>query len=166
MPESDPKLSEAVRSMMDRTYCQSQKYQEQQWKALETGAHVEIIDFRRGFIRKLRKLDLPFYAHNMVRTLDEQKALFIKGVSNASGSNSPHVLGMAVDIVHCRRHWELTKSEWAIIGHLGKEYAASQGVKIIWGGDWRDPYDPAHWELENYGKRLAEAPAALQYGLA
>lgn len=165
----DPKLSEAVRSLGDRTYCQSEKYQKQQWMALETGAHVEIIDFRRTFIRRMRKLDVPMYAHNMVRTLDQQKALFVQGVSKTQGAQSPHVLGMAVDIVHCQRHWKLSVNEWIIIGHIGKEVAGQMGIKLIWGGDWgrKSPtdvgWDPAHWELANYRTRLAEAPAAQAY---
>ena len=24
------------------------------------------------------------------------------------------------------------------------------GVKVVWGGDWTRPYDPAHWELADW----------------
>lgn len=95
------------------------------------------------------------YAHNMVRTSAQQQELYVRGVSKAKGFDSPHPNGCAVDIVHSTRAWDLTKSEWSMLGHIGKELAAQNGFKLVWGGDWSF-YDPAHWELANW---RSHAPA-------
>lgn len=34
----------------------------------------------------------------------------------------------------------------AISNHI-KRKAAAQGVTVVWGGDWKSPYDPPHFEL-------------------
>lgn len=78
--------------------------------------------------------------------------LFRKGNSKAKWGSSPHNCGMAVDLVHGVYAWEIPKLCWSMLGHIGKEVAAQQGVKITWGGDW-DFYDPAHWELSDWKSR-------------
>lgn len=147
----DQLLSGAVASMADKAFLATVRYQNQQWRATRTGAHVKILDFERAFIKRAKKLGVPLFAHNMVRTPDEQKRLFVQGHSKISGSAGPgpHMVGCAVDIVHGTRAWDLGRNEWAILGHIGKEEARRIGVKIRWGGDWSF-YDPAHWELENW----------------
>lgn len=149
LPDLDSSISEALLRLRDAQFLKSTKYQEQQWKAVRNGAHSDILDFERLFVRKLKRLGVPMYAHNMVRTTAQQQELFVRGVTNAKGFDSPHPNGCAVDIVHSIRHWELTKAEWLTIGHIGKELAVQNGFKLVWGGDWKF-YDPAHWELANW----------------
>jgi len=113
------------------------------------GANVDILEFERALLRRFRRLSVPMYAHNMVRTKDEQKALFVRGVSKTP-DKSAHLYGCAVDIVHGTRHWEIPRKAWDLVGHLGKEVAQSLGVKITWGGDFKSIYDPAHWEITGW----------------
>lgn len=155
LPNIDSGIETALSGMRDAQFLKSTKYQAQQWRAERNGAHSDILDFERLFIRKLAKLGVPMFAHNMVRTTTQQQELFVRGVSNAKGFDSPHPNGCAVDIVHSTRAWNLTKPEWSILGHIGKELASQNGFKLVWGGDWSF-YDPAHWELANW---RSQAPA-------
>lgn len=122
-------------------------------------ADYQHVDFRiqlhaARLIEALRRKDCPFYVHSAFRTRDEQEALFNKGTTKARWPRAPHCQGAALDIVHGHYHWELSRSEWAFVGKLGKDlhYRLMQATPeklrygITWGGDWRF-YDPAHWEL-------------------
>jgi hypothetical protein len=102
-------------------------------------------------------MGIPMFGHNMVRTSAQQTELFVKGVSKAKAGKSPHNYGCAVDIVHSRKAWNLTKKEWGLIGHIGKDIAARNNIKIVWGGDWNF-YDPAHWELKDWKAMKGEFP--------
>lgn len=136
--------------MVDRPFLLRTKYHEQQQRAVRDGAHPDLIEFERKFIRRMaKKHGVPLFAHNMVRTGAEQTELFVRGVSKARAGQSPHNFGCAVDIVHSIRAWDLSKESWSLLGHIGKELASQLGVKLIWGGDWSF-YDPAHWELAGW----------------
>nr|WP_245369132.1 M15 family metallopeptidase [Agrobacterium tumefaciens] len=89
------------------------------------------------------------FAHCVYRDDVEQQRLYVKGLSKAKPGQSAHNYGLAVDIVHGTKAWDLTRKQWDLIGHIGKEVAASLGIKVEWGGDWSF-YDPAHWELANW----------------
>jgi len=131
------------------------KYQVQQSLANRVGADPDILDFERRLVARLKKMDIPVYAHCVVRTEDEQLRLLNEGKTKDSPLDGrwPH-MAYAVDIVHGVHHWEIPSSAWAIIGHVGKEVAASCGVKVDWGGDWKF-YDPAHWQLSDWKDRIA-----------
>lgn len=139
----------ALRNIADRTFCQSEKYREQQWRADRKGCHADIIEFERVFVRKLYEVDVPAFCHAAWRSGDEQDQLFVRGFTKAKAGESPHNHGFAVDIIHGTKAWELDKMAWSILGHMGKEIATRKGIEIQWGGDWSF-YDPAHWELKHW----------------
>lgn len=149
-------VNSGLRSLVGRDHLRSRKYEGQQWLARREGAHEDIRAFEKSFIRRMEGLNIPMYAHNMVRTPAEQADLKRLGVSKNGSSCSPHVVGCAVDLVHGERHWQLTDAEWLLIGHIGKEVAASLGLSLVWGGDWVSGphdnlgWDPAHWELADW----------------
>lgn len=149
-----PGLGEAAFSydlsrMVDREFCFSQKYGEQQGRADRTGAQPEILDFERKLVKRAFKLGIPLFAHCVVRGSQEQNRLFREGRSKARAGESPHNYGAAVDLIHGTKAWALTRRQWTIVGHLGKELAVQAGLKVTWGGDWGF-YDPAHWELTDW----------------
>lgn len=144
-------------AMMDRKFCQSEKYSEQQGRAERIGAHPEILEFERKLVKRLRTRDIPVFAHSVCRNGDDQDRLYVKGVSKARAGQSPHNYGAAVDLIHGTKGWNLTRKQWDIIGHIGNQLAASLGFKIKWGGEW-DFYDPAHWELA-YWREIRDARA-------
>lgn len=134
-----------LRGMTNRAFCFGTKYAEQQGRAVRQGAHPEIIEFERKLVKRLFKLGVPLFAHCMWRDMNEQTRVYVSGRSKARWGDSPHNYGAAVDIIHGTRGWDLTRKQWGIIGHIGKELAASMCIKVTWGGDW-EFYDPAHWE--------------------
>lgn len=139
--------------MQDRTFLRSPRYTDQQARALREGAHPDILEFERRFITKMRKQFVPLFCHSCVRGTAEQDALFAKGVTKAQGGGSPHNYGMAVDIIHSTKAWNLHRSSWALLGHIGKEISTQSGIAVTWGGDWKF-YDPAHWELKEWRKLI------------
>lgn len=143
-------MSTALDAIVDRGRLASPAFARQQWQAVVEGAHPDILEFRRCLIREMSdKHGVPMWAHNIVRTNSEQEVLFARGVTKARGGESPHNWGMAVDIVHSVKLWDMDKRSWAMIGHIGKEVAKAKSIPITWGGDWKF-YDPAHWELREW----------------
>ncbi|QCS37033.1 hypothetical protein [Tortoise microvirus 43] len=141
----------AMVAMRDQVFLRSRKYKEQQAVAVRSGAHPAIVQFERLLVRELAKHGLPFYAHCVVRDKAEQQRLYIMGHTRDSPVDGkwPH-RAFAVDIVHSVRHWNLTRTEWDCVGHIGKELAARRGLHMKWGGDFKGFWDPAHWELRDW----------------
>lgn len=156
----------ALRSLVGPEFFDTVKWNDQQAQAVTIGAHPHILEFRKKLIAKFRKMNVPLYAHNMIRDAEHQNRLYVQGVSKAQAGKSPHNFGMAVDIVSSLHHWEISSEAWNIIGHLGKELAIQNGFRLVWGGDWRDPdgpgpkvgWDPAHWEIANWKNLKGEFP--------
>lgn len=148
----------AVRDLINRNFLQSEKYQEQQHRAERLGAHQKLLDVERKAVKRFAKMGIPMFAHCVVRTPSDQNRLYAKGLSNATGGQSPHQYGLAFDLIHGTKGWELSQLQWDIVRHVVFETAASCGVKLRWGGDWDGDgdihdqrlYDPAHFELENW----------------
>ena len=145
----DSAYASELRGMQDRSFCFSQRYGDQQGRADRTGADPRILEFERKLIKRAFKLGVPLFAHCVVRGSAEQSRLFREGRSKARPGESAHNFGAAVDLIHGTKAWALSRKQWAILGHIGKEVAASIGVKVEWGGDWKF-YDPAHWELADW----------------
>lgn len=101
-------------------------------------------------IKRMAHHMVPMFAHSVVRLRDEQEAALAGGFSNAAFGQSPHNYGMAVDLIHSVAAWQIDEKAWEIIGHIGKEVAQSKGIHIVWGGDFKSLYDPAHWELRDW----------------
>lgn len=111
--------------------------------------------FAAKLVEVLRKQGIPFFVHSAFRTKDEQDRLVLHGRSKAAWPRAPHAQGEAVDLVHSRYAWELTRDEWAMIGKIGKELAHRLGLEVVWGGDWSF-YDPAHWEIRDWRQRIKD----------
>ena len=151
-------LSSGLRVMMAPDFLQGEKYREQQLRANRVGAHEKILLFEQKFVKRMARLNVPMFAHNMVRTREEQDELYARKVTFSRGGDSPHNYGLAVDIIHSIKAWDLTEESWRLIGHIGNEVAKQNSIRLRWGGDWdgdgdiRDQklFDPAHWELLNW----------------
>jgi hypothetical protein len=150
-----------MRGLVDKAFCNSERFGDQQHRANRIGAEPDILEFERKLIKRARKLGIPLFAHCVVRTGLEQDQLYVMGHTKARAGGSPHNYGAAVDLVHGTKAWNLTRKQWAIIGHLGKEIATQSGLKLVWGGDWSF-YDPAHWELRDWRAIRARFAAASE----
>ncbi|UYD39167.1 MAG: peptidase [Wigfec virus K19_56] len=150
-------------ALVNREMCGSRKYQEQQWRALRLGAHPDIILFTRYFCAKLKKIGIPVFASEIVRTPQRQRQLYEQGFSKAVGAKAPHPYGCAVDLVHSVHGWNLSQKQWEFFGVLGKELAIQRGIAITWGGDWpplkeKVGWDPAHWQLKHWRQEMTGFP--------
>ncbi|QCS36990.1 hypothetical protein [Tortoise microvirus 39] len=142
-------MHEAVKYLTAPTFLHSTRHKGQHWRADRNGAHPDIVAFERAFVRRMRKLNIPVFAHCVVRNNATQGRLYATGRTLAKPGESPHNHGKAVDLVHGVRAWDIPRGAWDVFGHVGKEVAHSLGVKVDWGGEWHF-YDPAHWELEDW----------------
>lgn len=142
--------SSGLRAIMARDFLLTEKHQELSWRADRKGADHRILLFEHKFLTRMDKLGVPMYAHTIVRSLAEQTAKYVQGHSKAKAGQSAHNYGLAVDLVHSIKHWDLPDESWRLIGHIGKEIAAQNGIKITWGGDFKSIWDPAHWELKDW----------------
>lgn len=157
LPADQKTYAAALHEMRKPLFLKTPKYAEQMWRADTNGAHPAIIGFTDAMVKRMRDLQVPVFAHCIVRSPDEQDALFVQGRSKVDGKGDyPHRFA-AVDIIHGVLGWNLSRKSWDMIGHIGKEVAAKLSIPIRWGGDW-EFYDPAHWELAHWRTMKPEAP--------
>lgn len=148
----------ALAGMVNREYCRSQEFERQRWKAERTGAHPSIVHFERVFVTRMAKLGVPMFAFEIWRSMERQKEMYAKGVSNAKPGESPHQYGCAIDLIHGVKLWGLDEKQWQLVHHVGNELATQRGIKLRWGGDWDGDgdiydnklFDPPHWEVANW----------------
>lgn len=146
----------ALEGLVNRPFLATERYRQQQTRAVRTGVHPKVLKFEAAFVRRMKRLGIPMFAHCVTRTLEEQSEMVRAGVSRDSPADGvwPHQWA-AVDLIHSVKGWQMNDEEWRLIGHLGKEVSAQLGVSMTWGGDW-DFYDPAHWELKNWQEEPAK----------
>lgn len=155
-------LPDALAGLVNREFLHTERYQEQQRRAVREGVHPKVLKFEAAFVRRCKRIGIPMFAHCIVRSADEQAEMVRKGVSKDSPDDGawPH-RGCAVDLIHSVKGWQMNDDEWKLVGHLGKEISAQMGLSMTWGGDFEPRnaagvgWDPAHWELRNW-KAIAE----------
>lgn len=142
--------AEALAGMVDRPFLASQRWQDQQHRAVRFGAHPDIVEFERLLIKRMAKLGVPLFAPEVVRSAKRQDELYALGNSKAKGGQSAHQYGLAVDLVHSVHGWNLSAKQWEVIEHMGRELAKATGLKVHNlhepDGSWSF-YDPAHWQV-------------------
>lgn len=160
VPESS--LRTSLAGIANRPFCQSEKFVEQQWRADRQDAHPDILLFEKLLVRRMKALDVPMWASCVWRSMDDQSSAWVRGVTKAKAGESAHNWGCAVDIVHGTKGWDLSKAQWDIVAHVGKELAIQNGLKLVWGGDWKF-WDPAHWELAEWKVLKHRAQNVLKF---
>jgi len=88
------------------------------------------------------------------RTLEEQKKAFAGGFSKLDGvkKKSKHqiskerLLSFAVDVLPFPLKWDDKKGH-EDFARAVKATAENYGIKIVWGGDFKNFSDRPHWEL-------------------
>lgn len=127
-----------------------------------SGSDPRLMYWAALFQEMARKRGVPLYVHTAYRGRAEQEAVNKAGNSKAGFGRSPHNIGEAVDIVHGVYHWMLTPGEWETLHVLGRlaldrvnaQLTKEQKLHLTWGGDFKSLYDPAHWEITDFRKRL------------
>ncbi|QCS37251.1 hypothetical protein [Tortoise microvirus 75] len=148
---------EALRELKDPAMLRSKKYQEQQWRAIRIGANPQLLLHMRLMVARFKQVGIPVFPSEIVRSHERQNQLKADGFSKASGAKAPHPYGCAYDLVHSVRGWNLSKKQWEVFGHVGKELAIQRNIPMIWGGDWKF-YDPAHWQLKEWRQIMTDYP--------
>lgn len=142
--------AQALAGLVDRPFLETERWQEQQRRAVRDGAHPDILEFERVFIRKMAKLGIPMFASEVMRSAKRQDELFALGTSRARGGQSAHQVGCAVDLVHSVKGWAMSKKEWELVLHTGREVAVAKGLKVENLADLTGGFDPAHWQLKDW----------------
>ncbi|MDV3685264.1 hypothetical protein CMU45_02580 [Elizabethkingia anophelis] len=139
------------------------KLGERSLKNLE-GVHPSLVKLMKAAIVNS---PVDFTITEGVRTLKRQQDLYAQGrtkpgikVTNADGvrNKSNHQakadgFGHAVDLYPFFlgqvqvNHPDTIKNLKLIATHI-KSVAKELGIGIVWGGDWKSPYDPPHFELK------------------
>jgi len=105
-------------------------------------------DLRRVIDRALQESPLDFVVIEGLRTKERQRQLVAEGASKTM--NSRHITGHAVDLLPIGPNGKAA-FDWPLYNRLApavKAAAASEGVAINWGGDWRTFKDGPHFELD------------------
>lgn len=113
------------------------------------------------FTEMAKKRGIPLYVHCALRNEAEQNRVYNAGNSKAKYGQSAHNIGEAVDIVHGVFHWEMNRSEWALLEVLGRlaldklnaTLKKDNKLSLTWGGSFKSIYDPAHWEITDFRSR-------------
>lgn len=119
-------------------------------KRLE-GVTPELIEVLELALEKYTKIDFGIPQYGGLRTAGEQYHLFQNGKSNADGyeKKSYHQSGKAVDVfayVDGKASWDkyhLTHIATAIL-----QAANELGVRVTWGGLWKNFVDMPHFEVK------------------
>lgn len=108
------------------------------------GVHEDLV---KVVERAIEITTVDFTVLEGLRTPERQKALVEIGASQTL--NSRHIAGHAVDLgawVGDEVRWD-----WPLYHKIAaamKDAAKQEGVKIVWGGDWRTFKDGPHFELD------------------
>lgn len=117
-------------------------------------------------VEEARKRGVPLFVHCAFRGEVEQTRVNHLGYSKAAYGRSAHNIGEAVDIIHSRYAWDMTRQEWDLIRVLGERalrklnapLAKADRLQLTWGGSFKSRYDPAHWEITDFRDRLRRLP--------
>ena len=153
MPKAPATFQQAIKSLADQEFLVSPTWLRQKMRANRVGADADIVSFERAFVAECAKYGIPVFTHCVVRDEQEQQRVYDEGHSAAKFGQSPHNHGMAADIIHSKRAWEIEQIEWELLGHIGFEVARRLNIKVEWGGDWKF-WDPAHWQLADWRERV------------
>lgn len=135
------------------------RYSKRSLEALK-GVHP---DLQKVMHEAIKETPIDFTIIEGVRTAEQQAHYYASGrtrkgpiITYADGkkNKSNHQkkadgYGHAVDIYsyyNGKLHVSDDKSLKIIADHI-KKVAKNLGVKIVWGGDWKRPYDPPHFQL-------------------
>lgn len=149
---------EAVVRVVNKEQVRSVKLTQQRMRPIVGGMHPQMLEFLALFYRRMDGRGIPVFCHCGIRTAEQQRIEVLEGHSLLPPERAPHVWGCAVDIVHSIYSWDMSEYEWAIFGEVGKELAIQRSIDIIWGGDWKRPWDPAHWQLRHWRQVMTDYP--------
>lgn len=142
--------SQALRELADPNALKRRKIKQMHTTNNYVGTHPDIVKFWRIFHKDMEKRNIPIRAFEFKRSHDRQNELYKEGRSFAKGGMSAHNYGLAVDVISTTKAWSLSKKQWDLFIAIGYEAARKANIKIKNGSEFKNLYDPAHWELLNW----------------
>ena len=115
-------------------------------KSLEKlkGVNLKLVKLMKEAIKES---PYDFMITDGLRSMERQQELFKQGKSKTL--KSYHLTGNAVDIaliVNKEVNWDFALYR-EVAKHI-KKIAKEQGIKITWGGDWKNFKDGPHFQIE------------------
>lgn len=107
------------------------------------GVHADLVKVVR---RAAEICEIDFIVTEGLRTMKRQRALLAAGASKTLKSR--HLTGHAIDVapvIDGEVRWDWPP--FYLIADAMKKAADELGVKIEWGGDWRNFKDGPHFQL-------------------
>lgn len=97
---------------------------------------------------------IEFYDFSVLeghRDQDDQEEAFRTGASNKHWPDSRHnaVPSEAVDVAPYPIDWD-DEEEFYYLAGLIMGVAQTMGIRLRWGGRWKDPHDCPHFELDMF----------------
>lgn len=154
----------ALAGLVNREFLATERWKDQQKRAVREGAHPKVLKFTDAVIRRFARVGIPMFPHAIVRTPEEQARLYETGVSRDSPADGiwPHK-GCAVDLIHSVKGWNMNDDEWKLVCHLAQEVSDQMGLGMECGIKWEPNangvgWDPAHWQLRKWKTLIGEYP--------
>lgn len=110
--------------------------------------------FTLAVIEELARYGVPLRCFNIYRGEAAQNKAYVEGHSKARFGQSPHNYGLATDLIHATKGWDIPKLAWEAIHVIAAEVARRQNLPIRWGGHFTNLWDPAHYELKDWRKSI------------
>jgi len=115
------------------------------------GIHPRLVEL---MLVSIKTSPIDFVITEGVRTFQRQQELFRQGKSKCDGikqkSNhqiKPDGFGHAVDLYPLPIDYN-NKQPYILLSNHIKSVAKKIGIKVVWGGDWKNFVDMPHWELK------------------
>lgn len=108
----------------------------------------------RQVVKRMAQKGWPCRVYEHWRTPERQAEMIAKGVSKAGPWQSAHQYGLAVDIIHSSKAWDVPERFWEDLEATVRVIEQCYKVDLEHGHRWKFR-DSAHIELKNYRKYRA-----------
>lgn len=150
------KFKDVPVSLRDTAHLKSKQYRDRKTDMDWTYVHPDIKRFAQRFQKECEALGIPIWIFEVHRTPERQRHLkYVMRTSKADPWSSPHQYGLAVDLIHSVKLWDMTDLQWEYLNVLARELARKMNLKLTYGIDWgrtdtRLGWDKPHIQLKNW----------------
>lgn len=114
-------------------------------RVVERAMSLQMMDF--SVVCGARPIAEQNRLYQQGRTLPGPIVTNVDGINNSSKHNREPGKAEAVDQCPYPNMYNATEREWIELNMIMQIAAKLEGVKIVWGGDWKSIKDRPHWEL-------------------
>lgn len=155
-PDFGIQYQDALRWMRRPKFLETAKWRQQQWSANREGAYKPLVAWERAFVNRFRKLGVPVYCQEFVRSKFDHERLLTRKIIGHPFGEGPHNFGYAVRMVHSILGSDMPRICWEIFQHVGEEIAEATALDLEWCG----PEHPASWQMRPWKDWKYNPPVA------